>query len=57
MSKDPSSCGCATFAEPIVCTLTGQEQQARRAAELRDAFVHLERTEPLEGAFRWHLPG
>ncbi|WP_437907030.1 hypothetical protein WME95_03725 [Sorangium sp. So ce327] len=57
MSKDPSPCGCATFAEPIVCTLTGQEQQARRAAEFRDAFVHLERTEPLEGAFRWHFRG
>lgn len=52
----PSGCGCAPRAEPIVCTLAGREQQERRAAELRDVFVALERTEPLTTcgpAFRW----
>lgn len=56
MSAHSSSCGCAGGCEPaapVVCTLAGAEQQARRVSEFRKAFVHLERTEPLDGAFRW----
>jgi hypothetical protein len=56
MSGNSSPCGCASGCErapPVVCTLAGAEQQERRANELREAFVHLERTEPLDGAFRW----
>ena len=57
MSNESSSCGCggacASPAVPIVCTLAGPEQQARRVLEFREVFVHLERTEPLEGACRW----
>jgi hypothetical protein len=59
MSNESSSCGCssacAPSTEPIVCTLAGRQQQEKRVAEFRDAFVHLERTEPLDGAFRWHF--
>lgn len=44
-----------TSAEPIVCTLAGQQQQDQRVAEFRNAFVHLERTEPFDGGFRWHF--
>lgn len=56
MSGDSSSCGCASGCEPappLVCTLAGREQQEMRANEFREAFVHLDRTESLDGAFRW----
>lgn len=54
MPGEPRPCGCDA-APPIVCTLAGRAQQEQRAREFRDAFVHLERTERLEGAFRWHF--
>jgi hypothetical protein len=56
MSGNSSSRGCASSCEPappLVCTLACAEQQERRANEFREAFVHLECTEPLYGAFRW----
>jgi hypothetical protein len=33
----------------------GPEQHAKRAAEFREAFVHLERTESIDGGFRWYF--
>lgn len=58
-SDQPSSCGCENTCgaseEPIACTLVGRDQQLKRAAEFRDAFVHLERTETILGGFRWHF--
>jgi MerR family transcriptional regulator, copper efflux regulator len=57
MSNESSPCGCssacAPSTEPIVCTLAGRQEQETRLAEFRDVFVHLARTEPLEGTFRW----
>lgn len=60
MSNHPSTCGCddgcgATATEPIACGLVGREQQAKRAAEFREAFAHLDRTETIAGGFRWYF--
>jgi hypothetical protein len=59
MSNEPTTCGCenecGVTTEPIACSHVGREQYAKRAAEFRDAFVHLERTETIAGGFRWYF--
>ena len=62
MPNEPSTCGCdsgcaAASIEPIACSLMGREEQAKRAAEFREAFVHLDRTETIAGGFRWYFRG
>ena len=44
-----------TPGEPITCTLGSSAQQIQRVADFRQAFEHLQRTERIEGGFRWHF--
>jgi hypothetical protein len=57
MNTESRSCGCNTECaseEPVVCTLEAREQ-ATRATEFREVFVHLLATESIEGGFRWRF--
>lgn len=60
-APNPTPCECNSAcssapAEPIVCTLEGEEQRTR-VAEFKAVFAYLVRTEPFDAGFRWHFKG